>query len=206
MADEDPYVYPGTSVLRNKGGERDAARLHLLEYQATTARAAEAPAFPLTAEGYKATHRQLFQDVYEWAGETRTTDLARPGAQFARPDFVESALRDRFRQVAAIGGFKSMDAPTFAAEAAHHISEINAIHPFREGNGRTMRLHLEQIAHQAGHDIDLAGIEARDWISASVAGFRGDEQPLARVIGKAMGMTEHELGRVRDVVDRGHGR
>lgn len=139
-------------------------------------------------------------------GRPDQDDLARPGAQFARPDFVESALRDRFRQVAAIGGFQSMDAPTFAAEAAHHISELNAIHPFREGNGRTMRLHLEQIAHQAGHDIDLAGIEARDWIGASVAGFRGDEQPLARVIGNAMGMTEHELGRVRDVIDRGHGR
>ena len=99
-----------------------------------------------------------------------------------------------------------MDALTFAAETAHHVAELNAIHPLREGNGRTMRFHLEQIAHQTGHGIDLAGIEARDWIGASIASFRGDEQPLARVIGKAMGMDEQQLGRLRDAGQNGHGR
>ncbi len=106
----------------------------------------------------------------------------------------------------AIGGFAGMDALTFAAKAAHHITELNAIHPFREGNGRTMRFHLEQIAHQAGHRIHLAGIEARAWVGASAASFRGDEQPLVRVIGQAMGMDEQPLSRLRGAQQNGHGR
>ena len=204
--EEDPYVYPGMEVLRNRFDEADPARLAVLEYAATRGRSAERLAFPLTGDGYRATHRHLFQDVFEWADELRTTDLARPGTQFARPAFIEPALRDRFRQVAATGELAGMDALIFAAEAAHHMAELNAIHRFREGNGRTMRFHLEQIAHQAGHSIDLADIEARDWIGASIASFRGDELPVASAIGRAMGMDEHQLGRLRDAQQNGHGR
>ncbi len=204
--EEDPYVYPGTEVLRKRFDEPEPARLAVLEYAATRARAAERLVFPLGAGGYCATHRHLFQDLFEYAGELRTTDLSRPGAQFARPAFIEPVLRDRFRQVAAIKELSGMDALIFTAEAAHHMAELNAIHLFREGNRRTMRFHLEQIAHQAGHSIDIADVEARDWIGASIASFRGDEHPLARVIGRAMGMDEHQLGRLRDAQQNGGSR
>ncbi len=58
--EDDPYVYPGTEVLRNRLDERDPARLAVLEYAATRARAAEGPTFPLSVDGYRATHRHLF--------------------------------------------------------------------------------------------------------------------------------------------------
>lgn len=71
----------------------------------------------------------------------------------------------------------------FARGAAHHIAELNAIHPFREGNGRTMRLHLRQLGEQAGHEISLKRIGANAWMDASIRSFRTiDEQPMQRVI------------------------
>jgi len=203
---EDPYVYPGTEVLRNKFNERDPERLREREYRATAKRAVAAPAFEPSAGGYKATHRHLFQDVFAWAGELRTTELAKGGSPFARQGFVEAALQDRFRQVDRLGGFKGIVAVTFAVEAAHHISELNAIHPFREGNGRTMRLHLEQIAELARHTIDYGKMDGASWVKASIAAFQGDEQPLARLIGTAIGLSERDLGRVRDAASNGHGR
>ena len=64
-AQDDPYVCPCTVVLQNGFDARNPVRLAVLEYAATRARAAEGPTFPLSADGYRATHRHLFQDVFD---------------------------------------------------------------------------------------------------------------------------------------------
>ena len=63
----------------------------------------------------------------------------------------------------------------FVARAAHHISELNAIHPFREGNGRTQRAFLFVLGRQAGHEIDLSKIDPQVWNDASRESFRTDD-------------------------------
>lgn len=182
----DPYLYPGTDVLRNRFGVRDAAALRLLEYAATTLRAAGAPAFPPTAAGLLATHRHLFGDVYEWAGRPRTVEMAKGAARFASVAFLARSLGRRFDDLAARRHLLGLDAGAFAAGAAHHLSELNAIHPFREGNGRAMRLHLKHLAARAGHDLDVRRVPAAEWIAASVEGFGGDERRMAEVIRAAL--------------------
>lgn len=127
----DPYLYPGTDVLRNKLGIRDNQALRLTEYAFTRIRGQHTPVLPMTVKGYLAAHRHLFQDVYEWAGKVRTVTLAKGASMFAFPQAVEPSLRTRFADLAAKGFLRGLHPDGFAAGAAHHVSELNAIHPFR---------------------------------------------------------------------------
>ena len=186
---DDPYVYPGTLTLKNRFGLHDPALLRVAEYAATRRRAMDAPAFPLTPEGFKATHRHLFQDVLPWAGQVRTVGLTHPRHDdpFAFPHLIEGALAKQFRWLAAEGNLAGLDRAAFAAKAAYHTGELNAVHAFRDGNGRSMRLHLEQLAAQAGHRLDVSRLPAQEWNDASRVSFlAGDSRPLAAVIERAL--------------------
>ena len=179
----DPYLYPGTDVLRNKLGLRDGATLRLAEYAYTRVRSRDVPTFPMTTQGYLATHRHLFQDLYDWAGQPRTVTLAKGESAFAFPHAIGFSLNKRFADLAAKGNLHGLSPEAFAASAAHHISELNVIHPFREGNGRATRLHLQQLAAQAGHRFEQARLPAQDWIEASIVAFHDvNEAPLAGLI------------------------
>jgi cell filamentation protein len=74
----------------------------------------------------------------------------------------------------------------FAEQAAVILGDINYIHPFREGNGRTQLQYLKQLAEQAGHRLDLTLIEGPRWIAASVASHAADYQPMAAALAKAL--------------------
>lgn len=179
----DPYFYPGTDVLRNKLGIRDNATLRLAEYAYSRVRSRDVPTFPMTAKGYLATHQHLFQDLYDWAGVPRTVTLGKGESAFAFPHAIEASMEKRFMDLAAKGGLRGLSREAFATGAAHHISELNAIHPFREGNGRTMRLHLQQLAAQAGFRLEPVRLPAQGWIEASIVAFRDvNEAPLAGLI------------------------
>ena len=74
----------------------------------------------------------------------------------------------------------------FAREAAVIISDVNYIHPFREGNGRTQLQYLKQLATQADHNLDLTLINAAAWIEASKASHAVDYALMADVIRHAI--------------------
>ena len=94
--------------------------------------------------GYRALHHHIFQDVYDWAGEYRTVNIAKTHL-FCLAPFIEKEMGRQFRELNAENNLQRLDMDTFADRAAHHIIELNAIHPFREGNGRTNRLFLEVL-------------------------------------------------------------
>lgn len=180
-------LYPdGSGVLRNKLGLRDPKALEAAEYSITYERALDAPAFPPTQSGYQALHRHLLGDLYEWAGELRSVDFGKGGSRFATARFLDATLKTIFTELAQQDCLRGRTGERFAEGAAHHISELNVAHPFREGNGRSMRLHLQQLAEQAGHSIDQTRIPAKDWMNASIRGFEGDERPMVAVIAGAL--------------------
>jgi cell filamentation protein len=135
----DPYTYPGTDTLRNRLGITDDKTLTEAERRLTQARGAEAArlTFPATTEGYRALHRHLFQDLYEWAGQDRTVDTAKGGVRFAHVPYIARELDKLFADVGAKNGLRGLPRDEFFDRLGNHINEINAIHPFREGNGRT---------------------------------------------------------------------
>ncbi|TCU04504.1 cell filamentation protein [Rhizobium sullae] len=135
---EDPLCYPGTHVLRNKADIEDQDQLDEFEQLMFDSRASEAlPEGDLDFDHYRALHRHFFQDVYDWAGEIRAIRTGKGDNWFCFPEYIEREANRIFSNLAArdhLAGVESKDA--FAQEAAWFLSEINAIHPFREGNGR----------------------------------------------------------------------
>jgi cell filamentation protein len=184
----DPYVYPGTDVLRNKENIRDAAELAAFERLATANRMETLPDdLPITPDGYRAIHRYIFQDVYDWAGQYRLVDIARTQDLFCLAPYIELELAKRFAAIQAEDGLRDLSAEQFAKRAAEHMAELNAIHPFREGNGRTQRAFLFVLARRAGHEIDMVRINAQSWNEASRESFRtGNSRAMYDVIAGAI--------------------
>ena len=187
MAD-DPYTYPGTDILQNRLGLIDDATLNEAERRLTLARGAQAArlTFPGTADGYRSLHKHLFQDLYDWAGEDRSVTIAKGGSSFAAPPYIARELDKLFSDMAAKNGFRGLARDEFFDRLGNHVNELNAIHPFREGNGRTMRHHAVQIAREAGHPIRIASIDKTLWMDASRHGFlTGDHRAMASVLAAA---------------------
>ncbi len=114
-------------------------------------------AYPTSRLGlthYKALHQHLFQDVYEWAGEYRTVRISKGGSMFCYPEHIAGEMRGLFNRSRAALSARS-DRRAFATKAAHFLAELNAIHPFREGNGRTQLTYLTLLAEKAGHPLNL---------------------------------------------------
>ena len=185
---EDPYTYPGTNTLRNRFGIKNSARLAKVEAVLTKQRMSEPlPDIALTAAGYKALHRHIFRDVYAWAGTLRTVEIAKGNSFFAPTQFLARELAGCFEAMRKDARLKSKDVDVFIDGAAEHINELNARHPFRDGNGRTQRALLEILAERAGHRLEMERIEPARWIEASIVGFRkADHRPMRDVLGQAI--------------------
>ena len=184
----DPYTYPGTDTLRNRLGITDDKTLAEAERLLTQARGAEAArlTFPATADGYRALHKHLFQDLYDWAGQDRTVNIAKGGSSFAHVPYIARELDKLFADAQAKNAFHGLPRDEFFDRLGNHINEINAIHPFREGNGRTMRHHAAQLARDAGHPIRIAEIDKTVWMEASRHGFlTGDHRSMTAVLAAA---------------------
>lgn len=163
MAD-DPYVYPGTRTLRNKLNIRDAAELDLAERRFAIIRARQGiPQGNFDLRHLKAIHHHLFQDIYEWAGQLRTVEISKGGSQFQFRQYIETGMADVHHRLAGANFLRGMERSAFANEAGKIIGDVNYVHPFREGNGRTQLQYLKQLAGQAGHALDLTQIDAVRW-------------------------------------------
>jgi cell filamentation protein len=186
----DPYVDPETGVLRNLAGITDAALLEEFEGEMSIMRQIELSGNPLTGPfdfaRLKAIHRHLFQDVYAWAGEPRTVDLAKGGNRFGSHLHIENYLNRVFAKLAAEreSWRKSPGNIDWAGRFAEYLGEINAAHPFREGNGRSQRLFINQLAEEHGFEIRWDRMTAPKMIEASIASFGGDSEPLELLIRK----------------------
>ena len=182
-SDSDPYLYKGTTVLKNLFGICHHTKLEKLERRLTTARARQGlPTGRLDYPHYKSIHRHLFQDVYEWAGEPRTVNMTKGGSPFCRIEFIDSEMSKLFNAIRGEKHLKGLDFQAAAKRAAHYLVELNAIHPFREGNGRTQHAFLGLVLEHAGHPRDLSKIDPKRLLQAAIDGFNGDERPMYKVI------------------------
>jgi len=183
----DPYTYPGSSVLRNKLGIADAALLDASERRLVTQRAAEGlPHGHFDLAHLRIIHRHLFQDVYDWAGEIRTVEIAKGGHQFQFQRYIHTGMADVHRRLKDVKFLRGLSRAAFAAAAGKIVGDVNYVHPFREGNGRTQLYYLEQLAERAGHGFDLGQIDPDRWIEASRAAHDGDYKPMGAEIARVL--------------------
>ena len=183
---DDTYCYPGTDVLRNKAEITDANELDAYEGELSTLRSIEILENPVAGQfdlsHLQRIHLALFQDVYDWAGKIRTVDISRGNSRFANVRFIESAANDIFNKLARENWLKGLDADALSKRLAHYLSEINALHPFREGNGRVQRIFISQLSQSAGYQLDYSDLEQEQIYRAMELAFNGDESILANLI------------------------
>ncbi len=183
---EDIYCYPGSSVLRNKLGLKDQDQLDQYEAEITALRLVELQEKPIKGhfdlEHLKKLHFHIFQDVYDWAGEIRTVDISRGTSHFAHAQYIESAAKTLFANLKKENWLKELDIDGFSLKAAHYLSEINVLHPFREGNGRAQRAFITQLCRDAGYDLDYSDLEQNELFDAMKEAYQGDEHKIAQIL------------------------
>jgi cell filamentation protein len=170
----DPYLDPVTGVLRNKLGITDPAVLARLEGDIAAVREIELIARRPKLGTYdlahlRAIHRHLFDDVYEWAGEPRTIDISKGTTTFAHHGFLEIAAGNVFADLAARGHLRGLARPAFVAGAGRLLGDLNALHPFRDGNGRAQRVFLQLLANDAGWALLWGRVEPEENFALSIA-------------------------------------
>ena len=179
----DPLCYFGTSVLKNLLDITDPRLLDEAEVALFLIRAEEPPPdgrFDLNH--YLDLHRHLFQDVYSWAGEIRTIRIGKGGNWFCYPEYIQSELRRVFAELGEPDVIARMTRPEFAEHVGHFLAELNAVHPFREGNGRTQLTFVAMLAKHAGFGFNADKLVRESVMQAMIESFAGDETRLVMLL------------------------
>lgn len=198
----DPYCYPGTDVLINRGDHRIQSELNKFEADAVFLAYAALQARPITgpfdARRLQETHRRIFGNVYPWAGEFRqgigmmTKERSGFVVTYGPSENVPAALAATFAALKAEHDLQGLDAVRFAGRLAFVYSELDAIHAFREGNSRTLRAFTSDLAEAAGHRLDWSRMGSapedrqRLYHARDLAVMRGDTSELAQIIGNCL--------------------
>lgn len=195
------YTLADGNTVKNKLGATSHQELEDRETEPVRERLFEiemgyGPPGRFDAQHLKAFHRYLFQDVFEWAGHTRDERVAlsdgtiasepimkKAGGQpFLIGPAIPAALDDIAQKLHDANYLRGLPRDQFAERAADVMGELNAAHPFREGNGRTQRTFMRELAKQAGHDLDFAIVSKDRIIQASIAANeQGDPSMMRRM-------------------------
>jgi len=187
--EDGTYCYPGTDVLKNKLNIRDKDTLSEAERSISLLRMMELEEKPIKGcydlDHLRAIHRVLFGDIFDWAGELRTVDISK-GTMFCKCEYIESNANKLFKQLNDEKRLSGLELDSMISRLSYYLCEINAIHPFREGNGRTQRLFVKQLAFDAGYHLDFTDINDKEMITASIRGFVLDYVPMEQLIRKGL--------------------
>jgi cell filamentation protein len=196
------YTLPDGETVKNKLGATSHSELEAIAVDFVKARQIEHALDPRIARTFdaahlKAIHRQLFQDVYDWAGHTRDEQVRLPDGTVAsepllyrpgsKPFAVGSQVSDGLDALAAklkeADYLRGLPRGEFAARAASVLADVNQIHAFREGNGRTQRIFMQELAENAGHSFDFRVVSRERMVQASIAAHEDrDIGPMRRML------------------------
>ena len=197
------------NIRDDKFNIRDEKQLNIIESQLTLAKISLLNQNPINGNfdfnHYKSIHKFIFEDLYDLAGEIRTIDISKKGTLFVKACDIEEISSACFKLTSRTGSlnsnieeissacfkrlknknyFKNLNIECFIDEITDFYSVTNNLHPFREGNGRTQRTFLTQLAHNAGYEIDFSEIDADDLLIATIHSSNGVNAYLKNILTK----------------------
>lgn len=183
---DSEYCYPESNVLINKLNIRNTEDLSVAEREITAIRLAMAKAEPIKGsfdlKHLQKIHKMIFGDIYNWAGKLRHVNIAK-GNQFCLAMNLETYADNLFCKLENehyLIGYEGC----VPYRLAYYLSEINVLHPFREGNGRTQRLFIEYLAMIAGYRLDFSCVTPHEMIIASADSFACDYRSIKEMFEK----------------------
>lgn len=128
-------------------------------------------------------HRFIFGDIYDWAGEIRTGQfLAKGKTIFCLGRYIDQFASTIFSELTAKNKLCRLEREAFIEELAYFMGEVNALHPFREGNGRTAREFFRQLSKKAGYNLDFSDVDRGKLLAADIAAFHREYTPLIEIL------------------------
>ena len=180
--------YEGSFCLINKLDIRDEKQLAVIESHITLAKISILQQSPINGNfdfaHYKAIHKFIFEDLYDWAGTTRTINLSKKGTTFVNSEDIQEIATACFERLKKQNYFKGLDKSIFVEKMTDFYCVTNLLHPFREGNGRTQRVFLSQLAYNAGYEMDFSAINTEELMIATIHAANGIDSYLKEVLFK----------------------
>ena len=169
--------YEGTTCLINKFGIKDEKKLAQMETLITTVKCKELEINPIDGnfgfDHYKAIHKYIFEDLYDWAGQVRTASISKKGTVFTLPESIEPLADRIFSGLQKENCYIGYDNDRYIESIVDFYCRTNMLHPFREGNGRTQRVFLTQLIRHSGHDINFSTIDTDELMIATIQSANG---------------------------------
>jgi cell filamentation protein len=183
---KDPYIDPETGILRNLFGVKDLKTLDQIEAEITVAVIATLNEHPISGnfdlEHLQAIHKRLFASIYDWAGKLRTVEMAKDKTRFAPIEYLPQAAEYIFSELKSEKYLDELDDSKYVERFAHYYSEVNILHPFREGNGRTERVFFSLLAQRSDRHIAWDLLDPGEAIKACILAYNGDESQLVKLL------------------------
>lgn len=178
-ASNDPYLISGTDVLKNKLDISDSNALLKAERKAAfqVVKEIQLSAPPFTFDQLCDLHRRLFSKVYEWAGEVRTIPMSKGSSRFAQPEFIQRECERVYMDLNSVFAYVSRDKSAVGEMLGTAYADLNVAHPFRDGNGRSVRMHLEHVAFHLDYLINWKSVSEERWLAMSIESM-SDESSL----------------------------
>lgn len=181
----DDHCYPGTTVLINKLDIRDQEKLNEAELFIVSVKSLqfEMEPFPedLDFAYYKRLHQFIFGELYDWAGSVRSIDISKQRTRFCPAAEIPALAEAMFSRIKDPQRFTHVTRDTFVFELADFYSDVNYLHPFREGNGRTQRLFFRQLAERFGYHLDFSAVDSELMMLATIHAASGVLDTLLHV-------------------------
>ncbi len=166
------YCYPGTNILINKLDLHDSNKLFKLEKQIVLAKSyilrQNTKIHTFDKKHFIEIHHFLFCDLYPFAGKFRTENISKGEFTFASWEFIESELDRLLLELKNENFLKDLDKEHLSVRLAYYLSELNVLHPFREGNGRTIREFIRELAYKNNFILDLRKTTPKEMFDACV--------------------------------------
>lgn len=192
----DLYCYPGTDVLINKFDIRDKGLLSTAERQITALKIAKLEEDPIKGnfdlKHIKKIHKFVFGDIYTWAGDIRKGDFLTKGDSiFCRAMYIEDMAAEIHAKLKVDKFLCCLEKTDLVHKLAFYMGEINALHPFREGNGRTQRLYFKQLCAKAGYELEFNKTQRDMLVRADISAFNRDYSLLVDILESIVNKKDH---------------
>ena len=165
------YCYENSDTLINKLNIKDEKVLQKYEAKITAAKLLSLRQKGVTGnfdvKHFLAIHTYLFEDIYPFAGKFRTEDISKGVFSFAHWEYIDTELEKLLNKLKDENYLQGYDKTNLSKSLAYYISELNVLHPFREGNGRTIREFIRQLALKNGYLLNLKKVSPYEILEAS---------------------------------------
>lgn len=166
------YCYENTDILKNKLNIKDKEKLYNYERKIVLAKLyilrQKDNIGNFDLEHFVSIHKFLFEDIYEFAGLFRSENIAKGNFRFAEWEYIEQELIKLLDKLKEENYLQDLSKKSFSARLAYYMAELNVLHPFREGNGRTIREFIRELALKNGYKLDLTRTKPKDMLNASI--------------------------------------